>query len=125
MFAELLRGLNLDRYGRAKPAGSWRRGGPGDQDWEMMNGQLLAEWLRFVERMTENMAEQCARLGVGGPPWEWRGAQVRQFRRLLTERYDGQAYPAPEYVSLYEERLTERHGPVAVELFRDKWRQCS
>lgn len=125
MFAELLQGLDLDRHGRSKPAGSWRRGGPGDQDWETMNSLLTQEWLRFLERMTENMAEQCAKLGVSSPPWEWRGAQVRRFRQLLASRYDQQSYPDPEYLRLYEDRLTERHGPAAVDLFREKWRQCS
>ena len=119
IFADLLKGLNLDQYGRGKPPGSWRKGGPGDHDWETMNSQMLHEWLRWHERMLEFVQKR------GTPHWDWRTAQVHKFKALLAERYDGQTYPAPDFVQLYEDRVAERHGPEAVELFRDKWRQCS
>lgn len=122
---ELLKGLDLSEHGRGKPPGSWQHGGPGDQDWETYNSQLLHEWLRFLERMTENIFEQCRDHGVTQPPIGWRDAQIRKFRRLVAKHYDGLVYPQGEYLALYEERLAEKNGPGAVELFREKWRQCS
>ncbi len=119
VFTDLLKGLNLDEHGHGKPPGSWQKGGSGDQDWETMNSQLLHEWLRFLERMTEFAQKR------GRPPWNWRTTQVHKFRQFVASKYDGAVYPQGDYLALYEERLAEKSGPAAVELFREKWRQCS
>jgi len=124
MFEELFRGLNLDQHGRAKPAGSWRRGGAGDHDWETMNCMLVAEWLRFGERMVENVTTQVAKHGMSPPP-DWREMQVHRFKSFIAKRYDGQAYPAADYLHLHEDRIAERHGAEAVDLFRAKWRAAT
>lgn len=115
---------NVVDYGPSPDAKAWQRGGVGDRDWEVKNCQLLFEWLRFYDRMVENVAEQCARHGVTQAPAGWRDAQKSKFRRLMAKHYDGQVYPAGAYMVLHIQRVTERHGADVARALDEKWRQA-
>jgi hypothetical protein len=114
--------LDLDDLPSADPRG-WQRGGLGDQDWETRNSQLVAEWLRFLERMAEHVTEQCKRRGVASAPYGWAKAQISGFRRHVAKYYDGQVYPPNNFVQLHAKRVREKKGEEAEQLFWEKWRQ--